>query len=323
MRRRDLLALVVGTAIASDRSARAQRRSLPLVAFLSPQIADINVGAFRRGLHELGYVEGQNIMLETRSADSDNRRLPTLAAELAKLNPDVIVTSGEPATRAAKEAAGTIPIVMAIVPDPVALGFAQSLARPGGNLTGLTVLAADVLGKRLQMLYEIVPAPGCVAVLGLAGVKYEPKSSPELTAAAEALGVALLPTLVPDVNELSTGFAEMTRQHCRAVVVMADPLFVHARQQLIELAAQHHIAASYDNRLIVDAGGLMSYGPDFVDMIRRSAGYVDKILRGQKTADLPIEQPTKFEMVINLKTARALGLTIPQSILARADELIE
>ena len=201
-------------------------------------------------------------MLETRSADGDNRRLPTLAAELAKLNPDVIVTSGEPATRAAKEAAGTIPIVMAIVPDPVALGFAQSLARPGGNLTGLTILAADVLGKRLQMLLRDRADPRLRRRSGLSRRKVEPKASPELTAAAKALGVALLPTLVPDVNELSTGFAEMTRQHCRAVVVMADPLFVHARQQLIELAAQHHIAASYDNRLIVDAGGLMSYGPD-------------------------------------------------------------
>ncbi len=323
MRRRDLLALVVGTAIASNRSARAQRRSMPLVAFLNPQIAEINVGAFRRGLHELGYVEGQNIMLETRSADGDNRRLPTLAAELAALNPDVIVTSGEPASRAAKEAAGTIPVVMAIVPDPVALGLVQSLARPGGNLTGLTILAADVLGKRLQMLYEIAPAPGCVAVLSLAGVRYEPRSFPELTAAAKALGVALLPTSVPDINELSTGFTEMTRQHCRAVVVMAEPLFVSARQQLIELAAQHHLAASYDNRLIVDAGGLMSYGPDFVDMFRRSAGYVDKILRGARPADLPIEQPTKFELVINLNTAKALGLTVPPSILARADEVIE
>ena len=264
MRRRDLLALVVGTAIASGRSARAQRRSLPLVAFLNPQdIRDKPRGIPARP-PRTRLCRRAEYQLEVRSAEGDNRRLPALAAELAALKPDVIVTSGEPATRAVKEAAGTIPIVMAIVDDPVALGFAQSLARPGGNLTGLTILATDVLGKRLQMLYEIVPDPGCVAVLGLAGVNYEPKSSRELTAAAKALGVSLLPISVPDVNELSTGFAEMTRQHCRAVVVMSDPLFVYARQQLIELAAQHRIAASYDNRLIVDAGGLMSYGPDTV-----------------------------------------------------------
>jgi putative ABC transport system substrate-binding protein len=323
MRRRDLLALVVGTGIAPDRSARAQRRSLPLVAFLNPRISEINLGAFRRGLYELGYVEGQNIALEVRSAEGDNRRLPALAAELAALKPDVVVTSGEPATRAVKEAADTIPIVMAIVDNPVALGFAQSLARPGGNLTGLTILATGVLGKRLQILYEIVPNPGCVAVLGVAGTNYDPNYSRELAAAAKALGVSLLPILVSSMNELSAGFAEMTRQHCRAAVVMSDPLFVYARQELIELAAQHGVAASYDNRLIVDAGGLMSYGPDTVDMMRRSAGYVDKILKGAKPAELPIEQPTKFKLVVNLKTADALGLTLSPAILARADEVIE
>src|SRR5262249_53974777 len=161
---------------------------------------------------------------------------------------------------------GTIPVVMSIMGDAVALGFAKSLARPGGNLTGLTILAADVLGKRLQMLHEIVPEPGCVAVLGLAGVNYDPKSSRELAPAAQAIGVGLLPISRADVNELSNGFAEMTRHHCRAVVVMSDPLFVVASQQLVELAAQYRVAASYDNRLIVNAGGLMSYGPNTSDM---------------------------------------------------------
>jgi putative ABC transport system substrate-binding protein len=322
MRRRDLIVVLTGAALPC-RLVSAQQHARPLVAFLSPRNSEANVEAFRRGLHELGYVEGQNIALEVRFAAGDNRRLPTLAAELAALNPDVFVTNGEPAVRAVKAAAGTIPIVMAVVDDPVALGFAQSLARPGGNLTGLTILAADVLGKRLQLLYEIVPDPGCVAVLGLADVRYDPNSSRELTAAAKALGVALIPISVPDVNELSTGFAEMTRQHCRAAVVMSDPLFVYARQQLIELAAQHRIAASYDNRLIVDAGGLMSYGPDTVDMWRRSAGYVDKILRGAKPAELPIEQPIRFELVVNLKTATELGISLPPAILGRADKVIE
>jgi putative ABC transport system substrate-binding protein len=161
-----------------------------------------------------------------------------------------------------------------------------------------------------------------VAVLSIAGVNYE-NASRELDAAAKALGVPLLSITVADVSELATGFAEMTRHHCRALVVMSDPLFGYARQQLIELTAQHHIAASYDNRLIADAGGLMSYGPDTVEMVRRSAGYVDKVLKGEKPADLPIEQPTKFELVINLKTAEALGLNVPQLLLAQADEVIE
>jgi putative ABC transport system substrate-binding protein len=323
MRRRDLLFIVAGAAIASRRPARAQRRSLPLVAFLSPRTAEINLGAFRHALQELGYVEGQNIALEVRSADGDNRVLPALAAELAALKPEVIVTNGEPAIRAVREAAGRIPIVMAIVGDAVALGFAQSLAHPGGNLTGLTILATEVLAKRLQILHEAVPDPGCVAALGIEGVNYDPNASSELAAAAKALGVELLPISIADTDELATGFAKMTEHHCHALVVMSDPLFVGARRQLSQLAAQHRIAASYDNRLIVDAGGLMSYGPDTVDMFRRSAAYVDKILKGGKPADLPIEQPTKFELVVNLKTAKALGLTVPQSVVVRADEVIE
>jgi putative tryptophan/tyrosine transport system substrate-binding protein len=323
MRRRDLIVLVSGAPTVLCRSAWAQQRALPLVAFLSPRTSEVNIGAFRRGLHELGYVEGQNITLEVRSAEGDNRRLPALAGELVALKPDVIVTNGEPAIRAVREVAGTIPIVMSVIDDPVALGFAQSLARPGGNLTGQTILSGDVLGKRLQMLQEIMSDPGCVAVLGLASVNYGPNASRELTVAAATLGVKLFSVSLADANELATGFDEMTRQHCRAVVVMSDPLFVMASRQLIELAARHQIAASYDNRLIVNAGGLMSYGPDTVEMVRQSARYVDKILKGEKPADLPIEQPTRFVLAINLKTAKALGLTIPPSILARADEVIE
>jgi len=320
MRRRDFIALLGGALW--FRSARAQQRSLPLVAFLSPRTFAGNIDAFRRGLRELGYVEGQNIALEVRSAEGDNRRLPALAAELAALNPDVIVTNGEPAIRAVREAAGFIPIVMSVIGDAVALGFAQSLAHPGGNLTGQTILSTEVIGKRLQMLHEIVPDPGCVAVLSLADVNYE-NASRELTAAANVLGVALLPITVADVNDLATGFTEMRRHHCRALMVMSDPVFVYASRQLIELAAQHRIAASYDNRLIVDAGGLMSYGPDTVEMVRTSARYVDKILKGEKPADLPIEQPTKFVLAINLKAAEAIGLTVPPSILARPDEVME
>ena len=260
--------------------------------------------------------------LEVRSAEGDYRRLPGLAAELVALKPDVIVTNSNIAIRAVKEAAGTIPIVMSVGGDAVALGFAQSLSHPGGNLTGQTMLSADVLGKRLQMLHEIVADPGCVAVLGLAGVIYD-SASDELAAAAKVLGVALVPVSVADVNELPAGFAEITKHQCRALVAMSDPLFNMASRQLIELAAENQVAASYDNRLIVEAGGLMSYGPDTVDMIRQSARYVDKILKGEKPADLPIEQPTKFVLAINLKAAEAIGLTVLPSLLARADEVIE
>jgi putative tryptophan/tyrosine transport system substrate-binding protein len=248
MRRRDLLVALSGAAIAWRRSARAQRRALPLVAFLSVRTFDANnIDAFRRGLRELGYVEGQNVALEVRSAEGDYRRLPGLAAELVALKPDVIVTNMDSAIRAVKDAAGTIPIVMSIVGDAVALGFAQSLAHPGGNLTGQTNLSSDLIGKRLQMLHEIVPESGCVAVLGVAGIDYG-NASGELAAAAKALGVALVPVSVADANELPAGFAEITRHQCRALMVMPDPLFILASRQLIELAGQHRVAASYDKR---------------------------------------------------------------------------
>jgi len=318
-----LVVLAFGAAmIAWCGSPPAQQRTLPLVALLTPRTFAPNTDAFRRGLHELGYVEGQNIALEVRSAEGDIRRLPALAAELVSLKPDVIVTNSEPAIHAVKEVAGTIPIVMSVVGDAVALGYAQSLAHPGGNLTGQTILSTEVMGKRLQMLLEIVPDPGCVAVLGLAGVNYD-RSSQELADAAKALGVLLLPITVADANDLATRIAEIAEHQCRAPVAMSEPLFLQESRRLIELADQYRIAASYDNRLIVNAGGFMSYGPDTVDMFRRAARYVEKILKGEKPADLPIEQPTKFVLAINLKAAEAIGLTVPPSLLARADEVIE
>ena len=309
------------------RPARAQQKTIPLVGVLRPRTAgpeDPTNVAFQRGLAKLGYVEGQNILVERRSSDGDNARLPALAADLVARKPDVIITDGEPAIRAVKEADGDIPIVMAVVGNPVAYGFALTLAHPGGNLTGLTNLSDGLVAKRLEMLLEIIPDPGCVAVLGNPGNQMgDPGSAQEITLAAQALRIVLQPISVHAVDELRAAFSERAQLQCRALVVMADPIFVGARLQLAEFAAKHRIAATYDNRLIVDAGGLMSYGPNIGDMFRRSAQYVDKILKGAKPGDLPVEQPTKFELVINLKAAKELGLAVPQALLLRADEIVE
>jgi putative ABC transport system substrate-binding protein len=326
MKRRELLGVMGASVIAWSpigfRPACAEEQAHPLVAFLSPRKAETNIEALRAGLAELGYVEGRNITLAVRSADGDNDRLSPLAAELVALKPAVIVTNGSPAIRAVKRLAGTTPIVMAVVGDAVALGFAQSLAHPGGNTTGLSILDKEVLGKRLELLHEVTKEPGSVGVLSMATYN-EPGSEHELATAAKNLGITLTPISIEKIDELSSGFDELTRHHCRAVIVMSDPLFVGARRELVELAARHRIAASYDNKLIVHVGGLMSYGPDTVDMYRRSASYVDKILKGAKPADLPIQQPTRFELVLNSKTANALGLTLPQELLSRAVEVIE
>src|SRR5271166_3406827 len=326
MKRRESM-LLGGAAIAWRRLARAPP-PIPLVGFLMARTADpvtdAAITAFRRGLRATGYVEGQNISIKFRSSGGDNDRLPALAAELAALKPDVIVTHSETAIRAARKAAGTIPIVMAVIDDPVAAGFAQSLAHPGSNLTGLSNLAIGLIGKKLQILLETVPSPGCVAVMRDQGNPgNDALAWQEATTAAQTLGTVLTPISVGGAGELEAGFAEIVRQGCRALLVMSSPAYIGVRERLAELAAQHRIAAMYDNRRIVDVGGLLSYGPDTNDMFYRAAFYVDKILKGARPADLPIEQPAKFELVVNLKAAKALGLTVPQSLLARADEVIE
>jgi putative tryptophan/tyrosine transport system substrate-binding protein len=320
IRRREF---VVAAALIAFRPARAEEQSRPLVAVLIPgRAAETNIGALRAGLAELGYVDGQNIGFAVRSADSDNARLSALAAELIALKPAVIVTNGAPAIRAVKQLAGTTPIVMAVVDDVVALGFAQSLAHPGGNLTGLSIVSKEVLGKRLEMLHAVIKEPDCVGGLSIA-TNIDPGAELELATAARTLGITLTPISIRNIDELSAAFDELTRQRCRSVIVFSDPLFVAVRRELVDLAARHYIAASYDNKLIVHVGGLMSYGPDTTDMFRRSATYVDQILKGAKPADLPIQRPTRFELVLNLRTANALGLTIPQSLLLLADEVIE
>ena len=324
MRRRGLLHAGVAVMIWPS-PAGAQQGPMPRIGCLFTRANyEESFNTLRRGLRDLGYVEGKNILLDVRSSGGDNGRLPELAIELVNLRPAVIVSNGPFAIRAVRDAAGAIPIVMSVIDDPVGLGFAQSLAHPGGNLTGLSNFAEGLVGKRIEMLLEVAPDPGCVAVLhdhrDPAG---EPLYWHEILAAAQTLHTVLKPIRVHRADELPGAFSQISQEHCRAVMVMSSPLYVNAREQLVTLAAQHRVAASYDNRIIVAAGGLMSYGPDTNNMWRRAATYVDKILKGASPAGLPIEQPTKFEMAIHLTTAKALGLTIPQSILARADEVIE
>ena len=324
MRRRDFMTVLAGAA-AYPLAVRAQQRAMPLIGLLRTATAvnDQGIDVFRHGLRELGYVEGQNIRVEVRWSDGDDTRLPALAAELTALKPDVIVTNGSPALRAVKAVAGTIPIVMSVIDDPVALGVAQSFAHPGGNLTGLSNLATGLLGKRLGMLVETVPNPGCVAVLGNPQNASWADDWREITAAAKTLGIEPKAIEARHESELATAFTEIDGQHCGVLLVMSDAIYFGARVRLASLAAHQRVPASYDNRQIVDAGGLMSYGPNTNDMLRRAVSYVDKILKGANPADLPIEQPTRFELVINMKTAHALGLAVPQSVLARADQIIE
>src|SRR5712691_2651157 len=278
--------------------------------------------AFRQGLRDLGYVEGQNLVLEYRYAEGFER-LPELAAEMVRLQVEVIVASGVPAIRAAQHTTRTIPIVMAGTADPVATGLVASLARPGGNTTGLSFLSAELPGKRLELLKEAVPQSARVAVLAKAAGPSESPRWLNLTGAARALGLHLHVVELRSAEELDTAFVAMTRAGADALIVVADQaLMDHLRGRVADLTATHRLPAMYDWKMYVDAGGLMSYGPSLADTFRRAATYVDKILKGAKPADLPVEQPTKFELVINLKTAKALGLTIPPTLLFQADEVI-
>ena len=281
--------------------------------------------AFEEGLRELGYVEGRDFVREYRFADQQRERLPDLAAELVRLKVDVIVTGTDPGTMAARQATTTIPIVMALGVDPVGAGLIASLRRPGGNVTGLlAVVGPEIEGKRLEHLKEIVPRMARVACFwnpDIPGYVAFWKATEE---AARRLGVTLLSVEVREPREIEGAFARITRERAQALVVIADALALSAvRPEIPALAAKHRLPASYAAREAVDAGGLMSYGASMADLFRRAAGYVDKILKGAKPGDLPVEQPTKFELVLNRKTAKALGLTIPQSLLIRADEVIE
>ncbi len=279
-------------------------------------------GAFIQGLRDLGYVEGQNIMIEHRYSEGKYERLPDLAADLVRLKVDVIVAPATNPVLAAKQATRTIPIVMTGSEDAVGSGLVASLARPGGNVTGLSTLAPEIVGKQLELLKEIVPRVSRVAVLWNPTNRVHPLSLGEAKVAARSLGVQLQILEARGPEEFESAFATMTRERASALLVLHDGMFLLHPTRIADLAAKSRLPAMYQLREHVDAGGLMVYGPSLRDNFRRAATYVDKILKGAKPADLPVEQPTKFELVINLKTAKALGLTIPRSILIRADEVI-
>ena len=279
--------------------------------------------AFRQGLRELGYVEGQNVAFDLRHAHGKTERLPGLAAELVGLKVDVIVTAATQAALAAKQATTTIPIVMATGGDPVGTRLIASLARPGGNVTGLTTQSRDLSGKRLELLREAVPGVSRLAILWHQTNELDRLTLRETEVAARSLGVALQALGVRGPNEFDAAFSAMTKESAGALIVTTSPIFYAERKRLMELVVKHRLPTGFGFKEYVDAGGLMSYGASTPDLFRRAAIYVDKILKGAKPADLPVEQPTRFELVINLKTARAIGLTIPQSVLLRADTVIQ
>jgi putative ABC transport system substrate-binding protein len=329
------LLLTIGlllAALAAPRAAQAQPPAkvyrigyLNLIAPDRPEARPF-VDAFRQALGELGYVEGRNFVFEHRWSDGRIERLPALAGELAALNVDVIVTPATPQARAAKQATSTIPIVAWAMQDPVKDGLVASLARPGGNLTGLTFLGSELVAKRLALLKEALPAVSRVAALwhpGSYAAHTSQDMAKEANEAARRLGIALQFVDVNAPGELEGAFSTITRERAGAVIVFPSSMLFAERNRIAALAARHRLPAAYNAREFAEAGGLMTYGASLPALVRRAASYVDRILKGAKPADLPVEQPTKYELVINLKTARALGLAIPRSVLAQADEIIE
>ena len=319
-----------GALLAAPLAAEAQQQpgQVPRVGYISPgsssdPFRQRRFEAFRQGLRELGHVDGRNVVLEPRWAEGQYARYPVLAADLVRLKVAAIVTVGGAATKAAKQVTSTIPIVMSVVIDPIGSGLVTNLARPSGNLTGTSVMANELLTKQLELLKEVAPNVHRIAVLlnpdnpsGAAAMSY-------LNAAARSLGVELQLVEARNPQEIDRAFAAMTREHAGAVVVLPDAIYGNQIKQIVGLAAQRRLPAIYTLVESAEAGGLMVYGPNLTDLERHAATFVNKILKGAKPADLPVEQPTKFDLVLNLKTAKVLGLTIPPSLLARADQVIE
>jgi putative tryptophan/tyrosine transport system substrate-binding protein len=327
MKRRDFMLLVVGSATAGSRIVHAQQpQKIPRIGVLlpgTPASFSLRTGAFLDGLRQHGHTEGKTIAIEWKWGQDRVETLAGLATELVRSNVDVIVTGGTFAAKALKAATPTIPIVMAIIGDPVAAGLVDNLARPGGNLTGFSVVAPELGGKRLELLKEIVPNVSAVAVLLNSRNPQSQIELKEMRIAAQAIQLQLHPTEISAEDGLQDAFAAMSKAAVQALVVLTDPILFSQRKQIVDLANRHRLPAMYFFSGFAEEGGLMSYGPSDTDLFRRTAGYVDRILKGTKPGDLPIEQPTKFDLLINLKAAGLLGLVIPESFLLRADKVIE
>ncbi len=319
-----LFAVIITLTVCGARAEAQQPARIPRIGILfasSASAQSARVEAFRQRLRELGYVEGKNIFIEYRYAEGKLERLPDLAAELDGLKVDVIVTVPQ-AILAAQKASPTIPIVFAVHPDPVGTGLVSSLARPGGNITGLSLMTPDLDGKRLELLKEASPKVARVAFLWQSGGTRGNLALTDMEAAAKALGVKLISLPVRSLDDFESAFARAKKERAQALITSIGGLILTQQRQVFDFAAKNRLPTMYHSPEFVDAGGLMAYGANLADLFRRAATYVDKILKGARPADLPVEQPTKFEFLVNLKTAKQIGLTIPQKVLARADKVI-
>jgi putative ABC transport system substrate-binding protein len=327
MKRREFITLLGGAAVAWPLAARAQQPAriyrIGILETVSLASNTKNIDALRRGLRELGYVENQNYVLEYRSADGDAGRFPALAEELVRLRADLIVTRGTPAARAAKNATESIPIVMAAIGEPLGMGVVASLARPGGNVTGLSAFVTELAGKRVELVKELRPGHSVAAFFSNMDNPVVSPQWEETRKAANTLGIEVSLLDVRTKDDIPAAFETATARRVDTLLVGIDGLIQENRQLIADLAAQHRLPAIYPSREFVDVGGLMAYGVSYPDLYFRSASLIDKIFRGAKPGDLPVEQPTKLEFIVNLKAANALGLTVPPLLIARADEVIE